>query len=105
MQGNHYNTREMAVKALKRRQNHQVVHTLRGVRVYSPRRGERKDQERPQRGGSIEVGLKECSWIRSHRESWAEGKKHQPSPEMEKYRTRKSESFTQLAVLHAQTEP
>lgn len=57
MYRNHYNTRQIAIKALNRRQSHQVLHALRGMRAHSPRRRERQDEERYQRDG-IEVGLK-----------------------------------------------
>lgn len=75
MYRNHYNTRQIAIKALNRRQSHQVLHALRGMRAHSPRRRERQDEERYQRDG-IEVGLKKWSWVSSHREIWSKGGKN-----------------------------
>lgn len=66
----------MAIKALNRRQNHQVLHRLRGMRAHFPRRGERQDEKGYQRGG-IEVGLKknEVGLVLTGKIGQKEGKK------------------------------
>lgn len=90
MHGHHYNTREMAIKALKRRQNYLVLHILRGM-LSGP--GEWRGRTRKDVRGELALkwtSKSEAGFALAGRVGWEE-KKLQQSPEMEKYRTRKSD--------------